>query len=213
MEVDSDGLPHDPTGKCGTKVKGSLSRSLRSKPVRSYTTDLHKILRRRVPRITFLSHRIVHHDVVNYFADNCERVLESWVALLAQTCLPKGTPSTDPRVLEGFKAIDSVIAARNITPLLSRLGYVRLLQLFQSLETIIKLERKDGLLQGSPGYRDASIAMDMYHLAQGSLSRKMLLERKRAARRWTILAGRSPLFLLVYSGSAESTMYVLHRDL
>ena len=112
------------------------------------------------------------------------------------------------RILAAFKAVDGAIAGNGDHPLLSRLAHVQLVRVFRSLSSVIKSERQGGLIQRSPGYGDTSVAIDLYSNAQGKVSRGQLLERKRAARRWAVLAGPSPFLLLIYSDTAEAIVYV-----
>ncbi|KAK0627106.1 hypothetical protein B0T14DRAFT_511794 [Immersiella caudata] len=167
---------------------------------------------RKARRINLLCNRLIGSDAISNFADNCEKTLPDWVKLLRKITLPTNITSRDPRIIAAFKALDSVICGHG-TIMLRRLANVHLMQLFGSLEAIIKFERNIGRIHREPYYRDDHIAMDIYLSAQEShsntndLRRKLRQNRKRFSKRWNDLAITSPLFVLVYSDAAESIMY------
>ncbi|KAH8742899.1 hypothetical protein F5883DRAFT_594913 [Diaporthe sp. PMI_573] len=101
------------------------------------------------------------------------------------------------------------------TRLLSRLAYVQLVRVIRLLENRVALDRQAGRLHRRSGYRNASIALDIYLKAQETLStsssRRTLIERKRLAKRWSELAGPWPLFLLDYSDEAEEIIQCHRR--
>ncbi|KAK4032878.1 hypothetical protein C8A01DRAFT_20124 [Parachaetomium inaequale] len=163
-------------------------------------------------RVTTLAYRLVGHDSIHSFAENCEKTMGEWIALLGKTTLPSDIASSDPCIIVAFQAVDGVICGRG-TYLLRRLAYVQLMRLFISLTAIIKSERENGRLHRNPCHRDATVAMDIYMSAQERRSntrdlRRELQERKRFGRSWSDLAGPSPLFVLVYSDAAEPIVYV-----
>ncbi|KAH8746115.1 hypothetical protein F5883DRAFT_438404, partial [Diaporthe sp. PMI_573] len=146
------------------------------------------------------------------FTQNFESVLRPWSILLGETTLPGDVLSTDWRFNSVFRALDRVITAGDYdTRLLSRLAYVQLVRVIRLLENRVALDRQAGRLHRRSGYRNASIALDIYLKAQETLStsssRRTLIERKRLAKRWSELAGPWPLFLLVYSDEAEEIMF------
>jgi hypothetical protein len=63
------------------------------------------------------------------------------------------------------------------------------------------------------GYGNPSIAMDRHIDAQGQagMSKTDVKEYRRIARRWKILSGPSPFFIITYTDVAEGLAYVLHR--
>jgi hypothetical protein len=76
-----------------------------------------------------------------------------------------------------------------------------------ALEKIIKDNRRQRLILGKAGKRNATIAIDIYCSATG-ISREVLHERKRVANRWAALSGVSPLLLFAFTDVAERIMYV-----
>ena len=149
---------------------------------------------------------------MNLFAKNCENAITDWISLLGKTTLPGDVASSDSRIIAAFKAVDRIICGQEGTYLLRRLAHVQLMRIFTTLESIIRSERETGRVPREPCYRDASVAVDIYMNAQEDRShpealRRELKERKRAGRSWSVLAGPSPLFTMIYSEAAEPIVY------
>ena len=172
-----------------------------------------KLRKRKLLRVTKTFHKLMGHDLINTFANNCEKSMEEWILLLKKTTLPSNITSSDTAIATAFRAVDSVICERQGTYLLRRLAYIQLMRLFASLKDIIQSDRENGLIRLEPSERVASIAMKIYLSTQEKYSntgnlRNELKERKRSGRSWTDLARPSPLFVLMYSDSAETIVYV-----
>ncbi|KAJ4248085.1 hypothetical protein NW762_012855 [Fusarium torreyae] len=177
--------------------------------------DVEKIAKRKSARVTSLYHRLIGHEPLDSFAENCEKTIPDWISLLRKTALPGLINSSHPSIVAAFKAVDLVICGTQGTYLLRRLAYVQLMRLFVSLEALIKSERESGKFVRKQGFGDASIAIDIYMSAQQSHLhpddlRRELKERRRAGRVWRDLSGPSPLFTMVYSQASESIMYEQH---
>lgn len=138
---------------------------------------------------------------ISAFFDCCTAVAESWTTLLKHTSLPETISSSDPRIPAAFMAVDHAINGGSC--LLSRLAWVELFRLIKSVEGIVKNERRLDLVERTPGYGNASIVADMY-MRFHCCSRRVAHEHKRKAKRWTQLAGPSPLLLLALSTAANS---------
>ncbi|KAK4201387.1 hypothetical protein QBC40DRAFT_324611 [Triangularia verruculosa] len=118
--------------------------------------------------------------------------------------------NSDPCIINTFKFLD--IARTGGDRILSRLAYIRLADVFESLKQIVASDRRNGQLPAQrSGYRNASIAIDIYIEAQeqAGTSRDEVKQRNRVARRWRTLAGPSPIFIIIYSEVAEGLAYVL----
>ena len=168
---------------------------------------------RKRARTAVLSESMISCDPINVFADNCERTLADWIQLLGNTTAPANITSSDPSFISAFKFVDRILCGAQTSHLLRRLAFVQLMRLSDSLGAIVRSERERGLRRTS-GVVDASVVIDIYKSAQeGRLSTEELKwvvwERRRIGRRWTVLAGPSPLFLLVYSDVAEKVVLVL----
>lgn len=163
-----------------------------------------------------LSQRLVGHDPMDLFAQNCVKTMTDWISLLGKTTIPGDLESSDPRIIAAFKAVDRIIRGQEGTYLLRRLAYVQLMGIFTTLESIIRSERENGRAPREPCYRDATVAIDIYMKAQEDRShldalRRELKERKRAGRSWSDLVGPSPLFTMIYSDAAEPVVYAITR--
>jgi len=139
--------------------------------------------------------------------------MDGWISMLKKTTLPSDITSSDPTITTAFRGIDSVISEQQGTYLLRRLAYIQLMRLFASLQDIIQADRENERIRLEPSERVASVAMNIYLSAQERSSnmgnlRNKLKERKRSGRSWTDLARPSPLFVLIYSDSAEPIVYV-----
>ncbi|KAH8889966.1 hypothetical protein GQ53DRAFT_186160 [Thozetella sp. PMI_491] len=168
---------------------------------RSHTDDLHQ-----------LASSLVRQDASSFYANSCENASVCWASLLQKTEV-SGISYDDPNITASLRALDRILTDQESTPLLLRFAYVQLTNVFENLESIIAAGRRSGLVHREIGYRNASIALDMYMAAQEgyfdvALRRRELLKRKRTGRRWRQLAGASPLFLLIYSDAAEAVVYV-----
>jgi hypothetical protein len=165
-------------------------------------------------RLTSLSEHelcstLVRTDASSSFDEKFESALNCWTSLLKETTINAKT-SVDPCITTVLKTLDGLFRAKE-SSLVKSFAYLRLLQVFDHLEQLITLERRHNLRHDKPGRRNASIAVDIYMSLQEKdvdtiLHRRQLAERKRIARRWRMLAGPSPFFLLVYSDAAERIM-------
>lgn len=199
---------------------GVLSRSKRQSEIhhsRSQSTraSLQGLNRKHktATRLESLSSRLVRHDAIECFVDNCKKIWEDWTSLLRKTTLPPHVASSDTRVIAAFKAVDDVISEKQSTRVLRWLAYIRLMALFDSLKPVVKSERENGEAHRERGDRDISAILDIYENARRRCSntrasRNAIAEYRRTAKRVKTLAGPSPLFLLVYSEEAEPIMYM-----
>ncbi|KAK3685897.1 hypothetical protein B0T22DRAFT_234333 [Podospora appendiculata] len=117
--------------------------------------------------MVLLSRNLVRHHTLNAFADNCEKVLENWLALRGRTTFPSDICSSDPRIIAALKAAHSAIAYKDGSRL-SLLAYLELIRVCRSVEGIIKFERQNGLMHREHGRTDASVALDIYITARKS---------------------------------------------
>jgi hypothetical protein len=150
---------------------------------------------------------LVRHDVIAFFANHFKTALDSWISIVIKTTIPDNAASSDPCVLSSFQLLDK--ARTDGDKMLSRLAYIRLAYVFESLQKIVASDRQNGQLPARRrGYRNASIATDIYIEAQQAVtSRAEVKLRNRVARRWRILAGPSPIFIIIYSEVVERLAY------
>ena len=167
---------------------------------------------RDMSRIQEISSKLARDGTVNFLTEIGRLTLINGTYLIRQTTIPVHIQSSDPRILGAFRTIDNIILGPK-DDLLKRIAYMQLMNVFNSLEKIISADRSNGLIHRATGYRDATVAIDIYASAQEKngnipLLRRNLLERKRSARRWLQLAGSSPFLLIAYSNIAERIVYV-----
>ena len=167
---------------------------------------------KRTTRLESLPSRLVRHDAIECFANNCEKIWEDWTSLLQKTTLPPNVASSDARVTAAFRAVDSVISGKQSTYVLRWLAYARLMALYDSLKPVVRTERENGEAYRERGDRDINAVIDIYENALRPSDRRglrdVILEHRRTGKRVNSLAGPSPLFLLIYSDEAETVMYV-----
>ncbi|KAK0702694.1 hypothetical protein B0H67DRAFT_468601, partial [Lasiosphaeris hirsuta] len=147
---------------------------------------------------------LVRQDAMFFFAVNSQHAQVYWASLSKETNISSNTNCFDPAIITSFRKLDHIITSKESSPIMSRFAYIQLMRLFDTVEEIINSSRQLGLIYRAAGYRNASIALDIYMSVQEGYTnsgyrRRQLLERKRTGRRWRQLAGPSPLFLLVYS--------------
>ncbi|KAI1291667.1 hypothetical protein F5Y03DRAFT_400513 [Xylaria venustula] len=191
--------------------EAKITSDIERRPIHHSKSQFKKkiVHKRKLARVTSFSNRLIGYDPIGTFADNCEKTLPDWIALLRKATFPNDITSEDPRIITAFRAVDNVICGQG-TDLLQRLAHVQLMRLFGSLKGIIKSDRDNGRIHREPYYRDASVAMDIYLSAQETQSNtkelrlKLKQGRKRFSKRWSDLAAPSPLFVLVYSDAAEA---------
>ncbi|KAI1506286.1 hypothetical protein F5X99DRAFT_415523 [Biscogniauxia marginata] len=173
------------------------------KPPKSRVTT-----RKKPIQIASLTSRLLGLDPLNFFADNCEKIVPDWITLLRETTPPDGIASSDHRFIGAFQILDRVIVGTQGSYLLRRLAYVQYMRLSDLLKDIARSERDKGARRKS-GRGDASVAIDIYQSGQEKHPhdeelRRKIYERRRTGRHLQTLAGPSPLFLLVYSSVAET---------
>lgn len=92
---------------------------------------------------------------------------------------PEDVTTSDSGVINAFKLLDKPRTGRD--NILSRLAYIRLAHVFESLEKIVASDRRNGrLLARKSGYRNASVVVDIYIEAQEQvgISRYEVKQRK-----------------------------------
>lgn len=151
---------------------------------------------------------IVRPDAMAFFRDNRKESMKEWLLLVQMTTFPRTIASSDPRLLEAFTTLDRAIAGSQVSHTLARFAHFRLVQLFDFLKNVVNSEREKGQLRGERGRGNASYALDVYQSAQEHplSGKRKLIDRMRLSRRWTALAGPSPFFLMIYSGTAQAVV-------
>lgn len=155
------------------------------------------------PRV--VAYGLLTADAKLVFAENMFDIYRFWLQLVQQTTLSPGMTCVDHGITMAFQAIDNVIDREGHR--LARLAYVRLPVVMSALQGIISTDRKQGRIRTSVGYRNASVALDIYLSAQHNstdATRKNIAKRARLAARWAALGGNFPLLLLSYPNAIEN---------
>lgn len=148
--------------------------------------------------ISTLAQALILCDCKQWFAKNCEKIHGTWTLLLKETSLPYNATCTDNRVGHVVSTLGGIIAKPE-NHYQSRLAYVQLTRIVAALNKVVKMGRRDGLVEGKSGQRNATVITNMF---LGNAS-----EPKRFANRWATLSSTSPLLLFVFTELAEKIMY------
>jgi hypothetical protein len=163
-------------------------------------------------QISLVAQDLIRRDASAFFMDNCQSIYEDWMSTLDRTTsVTHG--SANRSVIAAFDVLDSILTSKNRASLPLRFAYVRLIQAIDALNAAATTGRLEGQVRRKGGYNNAGIAIDVYLSAKGKpLDAKELRsnvsEHVRISRRWSELAGPSPLLLSIYSGIAETIMCV-----
>jgi len=151
---------------------------------------------------------IVRLDAIVFFRNNREKCMDEWLSLVQMTTFLRTIASSDPRLLDVFTSLGSVIAGSQVTHTLAGFAHFRLVQLIDFPKNVIQSKRERGQLHRERGRRNVSYALDIYQSAQKHplTEKRKLIDRIRLSRRWTVLAGPSPFFLMNYSGIAQAVV-------
>ncbi|KAI2613360.1 hypothetical protein GGR54DRAFT_615479 [Hypoxylon sp. NC1633] len=142
---------------------------------------------------------LVETPPVQTILEKWELNFAKWIELTRMTTLPTNTPTNSPLVKNAFQAIGQAIASGG---LFARLANILLLRFLDSLESLIRSERKGGVNYGR--MRNSTIAITKMNDFDQNLTRRQIMELKRTAKRWRYLASSSVFILLVYSEATES---------
>ncbi|KAI3326630.1 hypothetical protein HD806DRAFT_487743 [Xylariaceae sp. AK1471] len=144
--------------------------------------------------ISTLAQALIRKDCKQWFAENCEKIYELWTLLLKKTSLPHDATCTDGCVGHVVSTLGGIITKPE-SLYQSRLAYVQLTRIVAALNKVVKMGRRDGLVEGKSGQRNATVITNMF-LSDAS-------EPKRFANRWATLPSTSPLLLFVFTELAE----------
>jgi hypothetical protein len=95
-----------------------------------------------------------------------------------------------------------------------RFAYIHLVRVIDIYRATAAKDRVEGQVSRGVGQRDITVAIDMYLAAKkkdskGGLSRTKLLDYCRRGKRWSFLAGPSPISVFVFAHAADTIVYVL----
>ena len=164
-------------------------------------------LSKRLNMSTAILQALITPNAKQLFAEHCKAIRQVWEELLEKTTLPDNVTSMDSSVLERLRELDNRIKSRENRDA-SRLAYIQLTRVLAGLRRKIHYDRRNGLLAGKRGQRDATIAIDIYLHATERANRAEVYKLVSLSNRWTAFAGRYPLMLVTYTDIAERIMYV-----
>jgi hypothetical protein len=154
---------------------------------------------------------------VVYFLNNCRLIYESLIPSIVQQPLVYNNNSIEESVIAAFDTVQNLVNGKHIHRLLLRFAYihlVRVIDMYRAAAAKDRVEGQVGQVSRGVGQRDSTVAIDMYLAAKkkdskGGLSRTKLLDYCRRGKRWSFLAGPSPISVFVFSPAADTIVYVL----
>lgn len=152
--------------------------------------------------------RLIRPDAGTIFIEHHHQIFHIWTTILLKTSLAPDARCTDVSVRSAFEFLDGVITG-DAHALIKRLAYLQLTTLLRVVQDIIAIDRQKRLIRPKYGKPNVSVSIDMYlSIHEKEFPRTAILRRVRRAKRWTDLAGPSPLLLLTFSREAEKIMFV-----
>lgn len=150
---------------------------------------------------------LIRPDAKVFFLRSCENIYLAWTSLQQSTMFASDIPCTDTQVTSALSHLDAIITDRGNSRILRRFAYIQLSRTLTSLYELISNDRE--YVPARPRKRQVhSVAVDIYLRAQTGKSRRSeLLRRMSLGKRWSDLAGPSPLLVATYSDDAEQAVY------
>jgi hypothetical protein len=163
--------------------------------------------------ISVVAQRLIKNDSVIYFLNNCRLIYENLIPSLVQQPLVSQNNSIKESVIAAFDTIQGLVNGKEIHRLLLRFAYIHLVRVIDIYRAAAAKDRVEGQLSRGVGQRDITVAIDMYlaakkKVSRSSLSRTKLLDYCRRGKRWSFLAGPSPISVFVFSRAADTIVYV-----
>ncbi|KAL2419250.1 hypothetical protein ABEF95_001819 [Exophiala dermatitidis] len=154
---------------------------------------------------------LVSADGMSYFLSHCRAIYESWMPSTSDSL--DHSSSIETRVVAALDRVQDLLNGNRVCRLLLRFAY---LQLAWSIDAYMDVAADDRVLRRvrrKVGHRDATVAIDLYLETKRKVSgqevkRSRLLGYCRTGRRWAVLAGGAPLFVLIFPQMADTIMYV-----
>ncbi|KAI9769849.1 MAG: hypothetical protein M1840_003843 [Geoglossum simile] len=151
---------------------------------------------------------LINKDSISYFLDNCHLIYEGWMPFSAQQPLVCNN-SIETSIIAALDTVQDLLKGNRIRCLLLRFAYIHLAWVIDTYKATAATDRVQGKVSRQVGQRDASVAIDMYLQAKRKISgeelkRSKLLGYYRTGRRWSLLAGPSPMSVFVFSRVAET---------
>jgi hypothetical protein len=161
--------------------------------------------------ISVVAQRLIKKDSILYFLKNCRLIYEGLMPSPIRQSLSCSS-SVEEHVIAAFDMVQHLVNGQEIHRLLLRYAYIRLVQIIKVYKATATEDRVEGHISREAGHRDITVAIGMYLAAKkisgGGLSRSKLLDYCRRGRRWSLLAGPSPISVFIFSHAADTIIYV-----
>ena len=163
--------------------------------------------------ISVVARRLIKNDSVTYFLNNCRMIYKTLIRSLAQQPLVCYHNGSKESVIAAFDTIQGLINGKDICRPLLRFAYIYLVQVIDACQAAAAKDRVKGQPRGV-GQRDITVAIDMYLQAKKQTSsrgrpRSKLWDYCRRGKRWSLLAGPSPILVFVFLRAADTIVYGL----
>lgn len=151
-------------------------------------------------------------DATGFCYHHMEEIYHFWATLSqARNVIAKHELGWEGHAVNIFRQIDSYILGKESIPKLQRVGYISLAFLMDDIKREIAIDRRCGRIVSKRGQRDASLALDLYLAAQGSVpnpqrAKKHLYRRLKISRCWRAFSKRGSLLSVVCGEKAERIM-------
>ncbi len=128
---------------------------------------------------------------------------------------PLSRPSSiEEHVIAAFDMVQHLVNGQEVHRLILRFVYIHLVQVIEAYKATATKDRVEGQVSREAGQRDISVAINMYlkakeKMSQEKFSRQKLLDYSRRGKRWSCLAGPSPISVFLFPRAADTIVYVL----
>jgi hypothetical protein len=163
-------------------------------------------------QVTVVAGLLISKDSISYFRNNCRLIYKGWMSFSAEP-LADNNNNVEQSLIAALDIVQGLLKGSRIRRLLLRFAYMHLARTIVDYKTVAATDRTRGSTYRSVGKRDATVAIDMYlkakqDVSRETLKRSTLLGYYRAGKRWTDLAGSSPLLVFVLPQIADTVVYV-----
>ncbi|KAH6869239.1 hypothetical protein B0T10DRAFT_501806 [Thelonectria olida] len=157
--------------------------------------------------IAHLAQNLIDENGIRFFILHSQDISKFWISLLRKTYLPDGITHNHVLVTKVLKTVEDMITSSGIERHFVRLVWIRLTNILDRFDEVIKTDRRACRLGKDVGHRDASIAIKI-HQKSISAQRSEISWRGRIAKRWILLTNGSLFLATAYSSRAETLVYV-----
>ncbi|KAH6974002.1 hypothetical protein EDB80DRAFT_595620 [Ilyonectria destructans] len=146
----------------------------------------------------------VDENGIRVFLSRSQDICEFWTSLLHNTSLPAGITHQDVQVTNVFKYVEYMITSSTMERQLVRLVWIRLPNILDRFDEVIKSDRRTRRLDENQGKRNASITIKIHQESMSAAQRSEIKWSRRIARRWTLLTNGSLLLAIAFPNRADT---------